>query len=50
LTEYTACRQDRSCGSLTPRTAWQAMWAALNAEPALRPRSLPYSTDLRIDW
>jgi hypothetical protein len=49
LTEWTACRQARSCGSLTGNSAWRAMWAQLRAEPALRPRSLPYSTDLRID-
>ena len=49
LTEYTACKQARSCGSLTGSTAWQQMWGQLNAEPALRLTSLPYSTDLRID-
>jgi hypothetical protein len=49
LTEWTACQQARSCGSLTGNTAWTAMWNQLRAEPALRPTSLPYSTDLRID-
>jgi len=49
LTEWTACQQARSCGSLTGNNAWRAMWSALRAEPALRPNSLPYSTDLRID-
>lgn len=49
LTEWTACRQARSCGSLTGNSAWKQMWAQLRAEPALRPTSLPYSTDLRID-
>jgi hypothetical protein len=49
LTEYTACQQARSCGSLTGNNAWRAMWSQLRAEPALRPSSLPYSTDLRID-
>jgi len=49
LTEWTACRQARSCGSLTGNSAWRAMWSQLRAEPALRPSSLPYSTDLRID-
>ncbi len=49
LTEYTACRQAQSCGSLTGNNAWRAMWSQLRAEPALKPASLPYSTDLRID-
>ncbi len=49
LTEWTACRQAGSCGSLTGNSAWRAMWSQLRAEPALRPNSLPYSTDLRID-
>jgi hypothetical protein len=49
LTEYTACRQAGTCGSLTAVTAWKTMWGQLRAEPKLRPRSLPYSTDLRID-
>ena len=49
LTEWTACQQAGSCGSLTGNNAWRAMWSALRAEPALRPNSLPYSTDLRID-
>jgi hypothetical protein len=49
LTEWTACRQAGSCGSLTGSSAWRAMWSQLRAEPALRPNSLPYSTDLRID-
>ncbi len=49
LTEYTACRQ-AGCGSLTGNSAWTAMWTQLRAEPALKPSSLPYSTDLRIDW
>ncbi|HZZ95521.1 MAG TPA: fibronectin type III domain-containing protein [Jatrophihabitantaceae bacterium] len=49
LTEWTACRQAHSCGSLTGRSAWTTMWNQLNAEPKLKPTSLPYSTDLRID-
>jgi hypothetical protein len=49
LTEYTACRQASGCGSLTATTAWKTMWSQLNAEPKLRLKSLPYSTDLRID-
>ncbi|MGH8862417.1 MAG: fibronectin type III domain-containing protein, partial [Jatrophihabitantaceae bacterium] len=49
LTEWTACRQAHSCGSLTGNAAWTTMWNQLRAEPALRPSTLPYSTDLRID-
>ena len=49
LTEYTACAQAGSCGSLTAPTAWNYLWSELRAEPKLRPSSLPYSTDLRID-
>jgi hypothetical protein len=49
LTEWTACRQAHSCGSLTGNSAWTQMWKQLRAEPKLRPSSLPYSTDLRID-
>lgn len=49
LTEYAACKQARGCGSLTATTAWKTMWNQLNAEPKLKPKSLPYSTDLRID-
>ncbi|MDP9091364.1 MAG: fibronectin type III domain-containing protein [Actinomycetota bacterium] len=49
LTEYTACVQTNSCGSLTGNGAWQALWNDLQSQPALRVPSLPYSTDLRID-
>jgi hypothetical protein len=49
LTEWTACRQAGSCGSLTGNSAWKQMWKQLNAEPKLKVNSLPYSTDLRID-
>jgi hypothetical protein len=49
LTEWTACAQSRSCGSLTGRNAWIQMWNQLQSHPALRVNSLPYSTDLRID-
>jgi hypothetical protein len=49
LTEWTACAQVGGCGSLTGRNAWIQMWNQLQSHPALRPGSLPYSTDLRID-
>jgi hypothetical protein len=50
LTEWTACQQAGTCGSLTGTSAWTEMWNQLRAEPALKINSLPYSTDLRIDW
>jgi hypothetical protein len=49
LTEWTACAQVGGCGSLTGRNAWIQMWHQLQSHPALRPHSLPYATDLRID-
>jgi hypothetical protein len=49
LTEWTACAQTGSCGSLTGNSAWTQMWNQLQSHPALRVGSLPYSTDLRID-
>lgn len=49
LTEWTACSQARTCGSLTGHTAWQTMWDNLQSDNRLKVASLPYSTDLRID-
>ncbi len=49
LTEWTACAQAHSCGSLTGKTAWATLWRALNSHSLLRVGSLPYATDLRID-
>jgi hypothetical protein len=49
LTEWTACRQAGSCGSLTGTSAWTQVWGQLQSVPALKVASLPYSTDLRID-
>jgi hypothetical protein len=49
LTEWTACDQTNSCGSLTGRTAWSVMWSNLQSDSRLKVSSLPYSTDLRID-
>ncbi|HJQ43618.1 MAG TPA: hypothetical protein VJ831_11070, partial [Jatrophihabitantaceae bacterium] len=49
LTEWTACAQAGSCGSLTGNQAWTQMWNQLQSHPALRIPSLPFSTDLRID-
>ncbi len=49
LTEWTACAQTNSCGSLTGHTAWSTMWSNLQSDSRLKVGSLPYSTDLRID-
>ncbi|HVU92395.1 MAG TPA: fibronectin type III domain-containing protein [Jatrophihabitans sp.] len=49
LTEWTACDQTNSCGSITGRTAWSKMWANLQSDRRLQVGSLPYATDLRID-
>ena len=49
LTEWTACNQAHSCGSLTGRSAWQTMWSNLQSDNRLKVASLPYATDLRID-
>jgi hypothetical protein len=49
LTEWTACNQANSCGSLTGHTAWSTMWDNLQSDARLKVASLPYSTDLRID-
>jgi len=49
LTEWTACSQARSCGSLTGHTAWSELWNDLRSDARLKISTLPYSTDLRID-
>ena len=49
LTEWTACAQTGSCGSLTGNNAWDQMWSQLRSTRLLLPSSLPYSTDLRVD-
>jgi hypothetical protein len=49
LTEWTACSQTNSCGSLPGHTAWSTMWNNLQSDTRLKVGSLPYSTDLRID-
>jgi hypothetical protein len=49
LTEWTACAQDGSCGSLTGHSAWSTLWHNLQSDSRLKVSSLPYSTDLRID-
>jgi hypothetical protein len=49
LTEWTACDQSRSCGSITGNSAWTQLWNQLQSVSPLKVASLPYSTDLRID-
>jgi hypothetical protein len=49
LTEWTACDQARSCGSITGHSAWSKLWSNLQSDSRLKVSSLPYSTDLRID-
>ena len=49
LTEWTACRQAGSCGSLAGASAWRALWSAIRSDARTAQSSLPYSTDLRIN-
>jgi len=49
LTEWTACDQAGSCGSITGKTAWSQLWSQLQSDSRLKVGSVPYSTDLRID-
>jgi hypothetical protein len=49
LTEWTACAQAGSCGSLTGVSAWKKMWSNLQSDARLKVSSLPHATDLRID-
>jgi hypothetical protein len=49
LTEYTACAQARSCGSIGNVDAWNRLWAAISSTPATRQTQLPHGTDLRIN-
>ncbi|MDT4912541.1 MAG: hypothetical protein QOC66_1669 [Pseudonocardiales bacterium] len=49
LTEWTACAQAGSCGSITGVSAWKKMWADLQSDSRLKVSSLPHATDLRID-
>lgn len=50
LTEVTACQQDGySCSSLTNNDAWTALWNALSSDVRVKPATLPYGTDLRIN-
>ncbi|MDQ1752349.1 MAG: hypothetical protein QOE71_3405, partial [Pseudonocardiales bacterium] len=49
LTEYTACQQAGSCGSITNVDAWNKLWAAISSATATRQADMPHGTDLRIN-
>jgi hypothetical protein len=49
LTEWTACSQAGSCGSITNNDAWNKLWAAISATSATSQSELPFGTDLRIN-
>jgi Fibronectin type III domain len=49
LTEWTACTQAGSCGSIGNVDAWNRLWAAISSTPATRQPQLPNGTDLRIN-
>jgi len=49
LTEYSACVQNGSCGSLSNVAAWTQLWNAISSSTATRQAQLPNGTDLRIN-
>jgi fibronectin type III domain protein len=49
LTEFTACDQAGSCGSLSNVVAWQKLWAAISSSPVTKQYDMPHGTDLRIN-
>jgi hypothetical protein len=49
LTEYTACVQAGSCGSVSNTTAWSLLWSAISSTSATRQPQMPNGTDLRIN-
>ncbi|MDQ2837827.1 MAG: fibronectin type III domain-containing protein [Actinomycetota bacterium] len=49
LTEYTACAQVGSCGSISNVDAWRQLWSAISSTAATRQSQLPHGTDLRIN-
>lgn len=49
LTEWTACTQAGSCGSITNVDAWNHLWSAISSLPATRQYDMPNGTDLRIN-
>jgi hypothetical protein len=49
LTEWTACGQARSCGSITNPDAWNRLWSAISSSSATKQYDMPHGTDLRIN-
>jgi hypothetical protein len=49
LTEYTACVQAGSCGSISNVSAWSSLWSAISSSPSTRQFQMPHGTDLRIN-
>lgn len=49
LTEWTACAQAGSCGSITNVDAWNKLWAAISSSSSTRQYDMPNGTDLRIN-
>ena len=49
LTEYTACVQAGSCGSISNVDAWNRLWSAISSSAATRQYDMPHGTDLRIN-
>ncbi|HJQ01275.1 MAG TPA: fibronectin type III domain-containing protein [Jatrophihabitans sp.] len=49
LTEFTACSQAGSCGSISNVDAWSRLWTAISSSPATRQFQMPHGTDLRIN-
>jgi hypothetical protein len=49
LTEFTACSQAGSCGSISNIDAWNRLWGAISSSAATRQFQMPHGTDLRIN-
>jgi hypothetical protein len=49
LTEYTACDQAGTCGSISNIDAWNRLWSAISSTTATKQSEMPHGTDLRIN-
>lgn len=49
LTEYTACDQAGTCGSISNIDAWSRLWSAISSTTATKQSEMPHGTDLRIN-
>jgi len=49
LTEYTACDQAGTCGSISNVDAWNRLWGAISSTTATKQSEMPHGTDLRIN-